>query len=49
MCGTELPHVGYAVAADLGDPASPWDPVHSRRKQEVPSTPLPIQPLNPKT
>ena len=27
--------VAYAVAADLGDPPSPWDCVHPRRKREV--------------
>ena len=27
--------VAYAVAADLGDPLSPWDCVHPRRKREV--------------
>ena len=27
--------VAYAVAADLGDPNSPWDCVHPRRKREV--------------
>jgi hypothetical protein len=35
MSGAELSDVGYAVALDLGDPASPWDCVHPRRKQEV--------------
>ena len=27
--------VAYAVAVDLGDPSSPWDCVHPRRKREV--------------
>ena len=27
--------VAYAVAVDLGDPTSPWDCVHPRRKREV--------------
>ena len=35
MTALRLPAVGYAVAVDLGDPASPWDCVHPRRKQEV--------------
>lgn len=35
MSAAGLPGVGYAVAVDLGDPASPWDCVHPRRKQEV--------------
>ena len=35
MTATKLPKVGYATAIDLGDPTSPFHPVHPRRKQEV--------------
>lgn len=35
LAGLELPNVGCAVAADLGDPTSPWDPIHPRDKQTV--------------
>ena len=35
MTALKLPGVTFATALDLGDPSSPWDPVHSRRKQEV--------------
>lgn len=35
MAALELPQTGYAVAIDLGDPHSPVNPIHPRRKQEV--------------
>ena len=35
MAALQLPKVGYAVAIDLGDIASPWNEIHPRRKQEV--------------
>ena len=31
----KLPGVVMAAAIDLGDPTSPWDPIHPRYKQEV--------------
>jgi len=33
--GLQLPSVGYASAVDLGDPVSPFNPIHPRNKQEV--------------
>lgn len=35
LAALALPHVGFATAIDLGDPTSPYDPIHPRRKQEV--------------
>jgi sialate O-acetylesterase len=35
LSALSLPSVGYANAVDLGDPVSPFDPIHPRNKQEV--------------
>jgi len=35
MAATQLPKVAYAAAIDLGDPSSPCESIHPRRKQEV--------------
>jgi len=35
LSALSLPDVGYAAAIDLGDPTSPFDPIHPRNKQEV--------------
>lgn len=35
LVALSLPSVGYASAVDLGDPTSPFNPIHPRNKQEV--------------
>lgn len=35
LAATQLPKVGFATAIDIGDPSSPHESIHPRRKQEV--------------